>query len=454
MCSSDLGCLHFGLGTGSVNYNNYCGDYTPDPLPQYNYTLFPFWTDLIRDNNSKMLAKNFSDKAVFGWYDMKEYSRASDNSFEVILWANDSFEFRYGALDIINHDVLIGEVGSGSSEIYQYLYHDKCNTGSTNTSDCVNTTWNDSSSNAMLENGGSLFGSGSGNGVDCSNPLNDYSCTGYWEAYDDQQSDDDPQYAPFCAGYRFEQDVGYFIIEEEYAYGISQEVHMGYEEPIDIFYNDLYTSNEQHNSFPEYDYYEPQELFLVSTFEEPLPFELHPLPEIVPLEEFLQVQTYDEIIITEIREPQEEMFITFQEFEELFEEERLVEEERIEETRKQNELISSLPSGILVFYEGTDHYKLSLEQYEKVCNATKIIPQRAIMGANFLNFRAHHIYTINGNKIDETFVKWNKENNKCFAGFTVSGNNGGVDEKITVDGEVLNFLSTGIDTRVYFIKNF
>jgi hypothetical protein len=29
-----------------------------------------------------------------------------------------------------------------------------------------------------------------------------------------------------------------------------------------------------------------------------------------------------------------------------------------------------------------------------------------------------------------------------------------VDEKITVNGEVLNFLSTGIDTRVYFIKNF
>ena len=108
------------------------------------------------------------------------------------------------------------------------------------------------------------------------------------------------------------------------------------------------------------------------------------------------------------------------------------EEERIAETRKQNELISSLPSGILVFYDGTDHYKLSLEQYEKVCNATKIIPQRAIMGANFLNFRAHHIYTINGNKIDETFVKWNKENNKCFAGFTVSGNNVGVDEIITV----------------------
>jgi hypothetical protein len=36
----------------------------------------------------------------------------------------------------------------------------------------------------------------------------------------------------------------------------------------------------------------------------------------------------------------------------------------------------------------------------------------------------------------------------------VSGKNVGVDETITVRGEALSFLSTGIDTRVYFIKNF
>ena len=131
-----------------------------------------------------------------------------------------------------------------------------------------------------------------------------------------------------------------------------------------------------------------------------------------------------------------------------------LEEERIAKEKKLSALISKLPSGILVTFEGTDHYKLSDELYEAVCNATKLIPQRAIMGANFLNFRAHEIYTINGNKIDETFVKWDKEKNKCFAGFTVSGNNVGVDESITVSGEALSFLSTGIDTRVYYIKNF
>ena len=145
--------------------------------------------------------------------------------------------------------------------------------------------------------------------------------------------------------------------------------------------------------------------------------------------------------------------IIFGEGEELVKKMKL-EEERIAKEKKLSELISKLPSGILVTFDGTKHYKLTDEVYEQVCKATKLIPQRAIMGANFLNFRAHEIYTINGNKIDETFVKWDNEKNKCFAGFTVSGNNVGVDESITVSGEALSFLSTGIDTRVYFIKNF
>ena len=39
---------------------SYCNDYTPDPLAgQHTYTLYPFWTDLIRDNGSVLLARNF-----------------------------------------------------------------------------------------------------------------------------------------------------------------------------------------------------------------------------------------------------------------------------------------------------------------------------------------------------------------------------------------------------------
>jgi|TARA_B110000003_G_scaffold266124_1_gene292715 hypothetical protein len=130
------------------------------------------------------------------------------------------------------------------------------------------------------------------------------------------------------------------------------------------------------------------------------------------------------------------------------------EEERIAQEQKLSKLISTLPPGVLVPFEGTDNHRLSEEQYKAVCNATKIVSQRAVMGANLINFKAHKLYTINGNKIDETFVKWDEENNKCFAGFVLSGNNVGVNETITISGEALSFFNTGIDTRVYFIKNF
>ena len=69
------------------------------------------------------------------------------------------------------------------------------------------------------------------------------------------------------------------------------------------------------------------------------------------------------------------------------------EEARIVEANKLSKIISTLPSGILTFYEASDHYKLSKEQYETVCKITKIIPQRAVMGANLINFKATQIYT-------------------------------------------------------------
>jgi len=258
------GCLHFNL-TGS-----YCGDYTPDPLPQYTNTLFVFWTDLIKDGGSAMKAKAFDDYTIFGWYNMREYNRAnSDNSIEVWLYPNDTYEYRYGELDIISHDVLIGEQGS-TSQIYTYHFFDECSTGTTDVSGtCVSYDWNSSSNakNTLLEDGGSLFGDGTDQSLcatvpltssNCAgyavaymaqqcalNSLYDEDCTGYaaayltqqcnvtqlysqecpsyWSAYDDQQCDDDPQYAPSCAGYTQEASVAYYV---------QDEVDYGYNDPF------------------------------------------------------------------------------------------------------------------------------------------------------------------------------------------------------------------------------
>ena len=89
-----------------------------------------------------------------------------------------------------------------------------------------------------------------------------------------------------------------------------------------------------------------------------------------------------------------------------------------------------------------------------ICVNTKIITQRAIMGANITDNDAFDLYTANGGTTGKYNVNWDEDKNKCFAGYTVSGSNVGVNETANVSGEVLSFLSTGIDTRVYFIKNF
>ena len=116
-------------------------------------------------------------------------------------------------------------------------------------------------------------------------------------------------------------------------------------------------------------------------------------------------------------------------------------------------VISSLPKGRLNFFDSSDGYQLKLSEYEAVCKNTKIVTQRAIMGANITNYKAQQLYTDNGNLIDKYSVKWDSSSKKCFADYTIRAIEGTTD-RIKVAGEAKGFLKTSIDTRVYFIKNF
>jgi len=122
-------------------------------------------------------------------------------------------------------------------------------------------------------------------------------------------------------------------------------------------------------------------------------------------------------------------------------------------TAEIDKVITLLPRGRLNFYESSDGHQLSPSEYEAVCKNTKIVTQRAMMGANILNFSATKLYFDNGNKIDERSVKWDSSSNKCFAEYTIRAIEG-VSDTITVSGEAKGFFKTSIDTRVYFIKNF
>jgi cell division protein FtsI/penicillin-binding protein 2 len=126
------------------------------------------------------------------------------------------------------------------------------------------------------------------------------------------------------------------------------------------------------------------------------------------------------------------------------------ENDKTAETNKTVEVdqtvITSLPRGRLNFYESSEGHQLSPSEYEAVCKNTKIVTQRAMMGATKLYFD-------NGNKIDERSVKWDSSSNKCFAEYTIRAIEG-VSDTITVSGEAKGFFKTSLDTRVYFIKNY
>ena len=130
---------------------------------------------------------------------------------------------------------------------------------------------------------------------------------------------------------------------------------------------------------------------------------------------------------------------------------KIVEQKKVQE--KTNELIETLPRGVLTLYDTDKGRMLSLDEYKIVCNNTKIITQRAIMGANITNNKAFNLYTANGGTTGKYSVKWDKSIKKCYAEFTIKPLEGSTNS-VTVRGEALGFLKTSIDTRVYFIKNF
>ena len=52
---------------------------------------------------------------------------------------------------------------------------------------------------------------------------------------------------------------------------------------------------------------------------------------------------------------------------------------------------------------------LSSDEYKIVCNNTKIITQRAIMGANITDSKAFNLYTANGGTTGKYSVSWNED---------------------------------------------
>ena len=91
-------------------------------------------------------------------------------------------------------------------------------------------------------------------------------------------------------------------------------------------------------------------------------------------------------------------------YEEIVSETLIVEDE--EQINPYDELLNSIFKKKLNVYESEDGYLLNADEYKILCTNTKIVTQRAVMGANIVNFKAQVIYNANGNLIEKTFVKW------------------------------------------------
>jgi hypothetical protein len=123
------------------------------------------------------------------------------------------------------------------------------------------------------------------------------SCPLYWEAYDDQQCDEDPQYAPFCAGYTQEASVAYFV-EEEFDYGYQDDMqggnfsfddNFGYEEDIFSYIEEF--DFEQNEEVLVFEY---EDVFIEFDFEETFAGDFDPLPDFNVINDVYEIQVFEE----------------------------------------------------------------------------------------------------------------------------------------------------------------
>jgi len=92
---------------------------------KWDYSIFGLWTDLDIEYVANPWYKTTDSMAIFGWYDVPEwYRRTNDvSSFEIELYDTGEIKFKYDEIDVVNHAVTIGLTGDMSEgQYYQFFY--------------------------------------------------------------------------------------------------------------------------------------------------------------------------------------------------------------------------------------------------------------------------------------------------------------------------------------------
>ena len=174
-------CDGYNFGEGTPNYlDNVVG--------QFSYMLAPLWTDLDDTNALKddgYYYQTDTDSSRFLWYKVTEYGRPDAlNTFQINIDKSGGFEYVYDDVAIDSHQVFIGWTGDTANDPYwhtQQFYGDKFTMNPNATGQLISNYGGDLETNEYSNGNFGLVGRAS-TLVDCTNPANDSTCDGYWNA--------------------------------------------------------------------------------------------------------------------------------------------------------------------------------------------------------------------------------------------------------------------------------
>lgn len=148
---------------------------------QYNYAIFPLWTDLNARPGSSAYYLATPTSMTYGWYGTSEYGNSNNtNTFEVKVDSSGGLDLRWSGALITMQPNTIGFTGDLSKGEYFQAHN---------------------ASSLTINNATQLIAASTTVDPCIANPLYSTTCPGYKEAYLQQQCNLDQLFSPSCPGY-------------------------------------------------------------------------------------------------------------------------------------------------------------------------------------------------------------------------------------------------------------
>ncbi len=170
----------------------------------YNYAIAVLWTDLINSSGGHFYTQGNDEYQRYLWKDISEYWNSSNkNTVGLEIRPDGTFDMYHKMINIQSHAFTIGVIGDATQgEWTQYQYTNPGGTlynfGSSTSDDRV-TGW--SATNNVYSYSDGTAGTASASDPCDSDPLYSENCSGYAQAYYNQQCELDALYDSGCSGY-------------------------------------------------------------------------------------------------------------------------------------------------------------------------------------------------------------------------------------------------------------